>query len=437
MRSPGSSLGDSSLDSRLQPAMLAVLQPILPLVLGASVLMFGNSLLTLSTSLKLKEAGADSAAVGLVQSGFFLGFLLGCLFIKRLIRRVSHIRAYAVLGALAAMTTMVQSLTVDTAVWALCRMVYGFAMAGLFTTIESWLNDRTGNETRGRVFTFYMASYYLAVGLGQISINLWDLAAAQVLVFSALIVVLSLQPVLLTTLPQPEVTGAKAMSVFALYRRSPLAVVGAVSSGFMQSGLFTMGPIFAADVGYSLFQISLFSAALVIGPFLTLWMIGRLSDRVGRRAALTLVLILVVAVALVFYVSHWLEPHFFVVLALALLLGGTSSAVYPNAVAHACDQLEKEQYVAASTSLLICFSLGAILGPSLAAWSMQLAGVHALFLYSAVFAGLLLLFIGYRWRVRPEVPVVSKEAFVPVVPTSRLAPEMDPRAVDPDPRQGA
>jgi len=408
--------------------MMAVLRPILPLVLGASVLMFGNSLLTLSTALKLNEAGSGAIAVGLVQSGFFLGFLVGCLIIKRLIRRVSHIRAYAVLGALAAATTMLQSMTLDTLVWALCRVAYGFAMAGLFATIESWLNDRTENETRARVLTFYMASYYLAVGLGQVSINLWDLAASQVLVFSALVVALSLQPILLTTLPQPEVTGAKPMSVFALYRLSPLAVVGAAASGFMQSGLFSMGPIFATQVGYSLWQVSLFSAALVIGPFLLLWLIGRLSDSIGRRGALAIVLALVVVIALLFYALHWLQPHFFLVLAMALLLGGTSSAVYPNAIAHACDQLEKEQYVAASTSLLMCFSLGAILGPSIAAWTMSLGGAHALFLYSALFAFLLLLFIGHRWRVRPEVPVVSREAFVSVVPTSRLAPELDPRA---------
>ncbi len=410
--------------------MMEVLRPVLPLILSASVFMFGNSMLTLATALKLNQAGVSATSIGLVQSGFFLGFFVGCLVIKRVIRRVSHIRAYAVFGLLAASMALVQALFFDPLVWALCRVVYGFAMAGFNTASESWLNDRTDNETRGRVLTFYMASYYFTVGLGQLSINFWDLAGIQVLVFASLAIGLSLQPVLLTNLPQPEVKTVTPMSVFALYRISPLAVVGAIGAGLLQSGMNSMAPIFATEIGYSLLQVSFFTAALVVGPFLLLWLVGRLSDAVGRRRALSIVLSLLVLIALAFYSVHWLEPHFLIMLVMALLLGGGSASVYPNAIAHAYDQLPKESYVSASTSLLICFSLGAILGPSLASWVMAFGGPHALFLYSAAFATLLLLFIAYRSRVRPEVQVVGKETFVPVVPSSRLAPQLDPRRAD-------
>ncbi|GAB5468162.1 MAG: MFS transporter [Rhodospirillales bacterium] len=411
-------------------SLASVLRPVLPLVLGASILMFGNSLLNISTALKLNGAGVSAATIGLVQSAFFLGFLFGCLTIKKLLRRSGHVRAYAVLGALAACTALLQALVFDTAVWILARMIYGFAMAGIFTTIESWLNDRTSNQTRGRVLTFYMASYYLAVGLGQVSINLWDLAGVLVLVFSGLAVIISQQPILLSNLQQPEVKSAKPMSVIALYRLSPLAVVGASGAGFLQSGLNAMAPIFATDVGFSLLQVSLFTAALVIGPFLLLSGVGWLSDKLGRRGAIAIVLTLLIAIALVIYSSHWLEPHFALVIVMALLLGGGSASVYPNAIAHAYDQLSSDLYVSASTGLLICFSVGAIIGPSLAAWSMALAGPHGLFLYSACFASLILVFVLYRWKVRPEVPVVGKEAFVPVQPSSRSAPQMDPRQGD-------
>lgn len=411
------------------PPLMTVLRPVLPLILGASIFMFGHSVLNLATALKLDQAGISASSIGLVQSAFFLGFLIGCLLIKKLIRRVSHIRAYAVFGAMAITSVLVQALVFDPFVWILCRVAYGVAMAGFTTAIESWLNDRTDNATRGRVLTFYMASYYFMVGLGQISINLFDLAGIAVLVFAGLALALSLQPVLLTNLEQPEVKSAKPMSVFALYKVSPLAVVGAIGAGLLQSGLNAMAPIFATQIGYSLFQVSLFTGALVVGPFLLLWMVGRLSDSLGRRRALSVVLTLLTIIAVAIYSLHWLEPHFLIMLAMALLLGGGSASVYPNSIAHAYDQLPKESYVAASTSLLICFSSGAILGPSLASWVMAWFGPHALFLYSASFAALLLIFIVYRWRVRPEVPVVSKEAFVPVAPTSRLAPQLDPRRV--------
>jgi len=412
--------------------VLSVLKPVLPLILGVSIFMLGNAFLNLATALKLNQAGISSSSIGVVQSAFYLGFLVGCLFIKRLIRRVSHIRAFAVLGALATCTALFQVLFFGTFSWALCRAAYGFAMAGVTTVIESWINERTSNETRGRILTIYMTAYYLAVSLGQISINFWELAGVQVLVFAAVVIAVSLQPILLTNLRQPEVKSSKPMSIFALFRVSPLAVVGATGAGLLQPALGTMTPIFAIGVGYSLLQVSLFTATLTMGPFLILWAVGRLSDAVGRRRALSIMLTIVISVAAALYSLHWLEPHFVVMLAIALVLGGTSASIYPNSIAHAYDQLPSERYVSASTSLLICFSCGAILGPTLAAFMMGLFGPHGLFLYAASFGSLLLLFVLYRWKVRPEVIVVDKQAFVPVVPTSRVAPQLDPRRVPPD-----
>jgi MFS family permease len=39
--------------------------------------------------------------------------------------------------------------------WIVIRFVMGFCFAGLFTTIESWLNSSVENATRGRLLSVY------------------------------------------------------------------------------------------------------------------------------------------------------------------------------------------------------------------------------------------------------------------------------------------
>jgi hypothetical protein len=53
----------------------------------------------------------------------------------------------------------------------LLRVAGGFCISGAMTAIESWLDERSANETRGCVLGFYMLSFYLAVATGQTKVN--------------------------------------------------------------------------------------------------------------------------------------------------------------------------------------------------------------------------------------------------------------------------
>ena len=46
---------------------------------------------------------------------------------------------------------------VDPLAWIVLRAGSGFFLAGAFMIIESWLNERTTNESRGTVFAVYLS----------------------------------------------------------------------------------------------------------------------------------------------------------------------------------------------------------------------------------------------------------------------------------------
>ena len=78
-------------------------------------------------------------------------------------------------------------------------------------------------------------------------------------------------------------SNASKMSVFDLYRASPLAVIGNCLTGMAHGTIFGLGAIYASVVLVELKLISLFMACFLMGSLVSLWPVGYISDLVGRR----------------------------------------------------------------------------------------------------------------------------------------------------------
>lgn len=408
--------------------MTGILRSVAPIILAASILMLGNSLLGIVIQLKLNAAGVAPEMIGLTMSGMFAGFMVGTLYGKRVVGRVGHVRAFAGLAAISAVAVLVYPLIVSVPVWALLRAVNGFCMAGLFTVMESWLNERSTNETRGQVLTIYMSSYYLAIALGQLMVNLWDLSGLETFVVAGILVTFSLVPVALTSMPVPEIEQTKPMSLRSLYTCSPLAVFSVFLGGAMTGAMHGLAAVFAQNTGLSVFEVSLFTGLFLFGPFLLLWPIGRISDRIGRRQALGGAAALALIGCGVMVAQPYFGGTLATMLLLAFLLGGLFVSVYPSSMAHAYDLLPRDQYVAAAGGLLLFNSIGLTLGPILGSAAMGAFGPYGLFVYEGAVAALLLGFLVYRAARRPALPLEQVESFVDVPTTSPAAPDLDPRS---------
>lgn len=406
--------------------MTGILRSVAPIILAASILMLGQSLLGIVIQLKLNEAGIAPEMIGLTMSAMFAGFMVGTIYGKRVVARVGHARAFAGLAAISAVAVLVYPL-VSLPLWVLLRAVNGFCMAGLFTVMESWLNERSTNENRGQVLTIYMSSYYLALALGQLMVNLWNLAGVEIFIVAGILSTLSLVPVALTSMPVPEIVQTKPMPLRGLLACSPLAVVSVSLGGAMAGAVHGLAAVFAQNTGMSVFQVSLFTGLFLFGPFLLLWPIGRISDRIGRRQTLGTVAALALGGCALMIGQSYVGGPLFTIFLLAFLLGGLFVSVYPSSMAHAYDLLPRDQYVAAAGGLLLFNSIGLTLGPILGSAAMGAFGPYGLFGYEGAITAILLLVLLYRAARRPELPTLRPESFVDVPTTSPAAPDLDPR----------
>ena len=152
--------------------MIRALGPVAALLLSVAFLLMGNGLQNTLTPVRADLDGFSSIGLGLLGGGYFAGFGLGCLLGPRWVRRAGHIRAFPAMVAVASSATLLQAVFVDVAAWIAFRFVSGVCIAVLFMIIESWLNERATNETRGFVFSAYIVVNLTVVTLGQLMLVL-------------------------------------------------------------------------------------------------------------------------------------------------------------------------------------------------------------------------------------------------------------------------
>ena len=123
-----------------------------------------------------------------------------------------------------------------------------------------------------------------------------------------------------------------------------------------------------------------------------------------------------------------------VLIAAATLFGGAIYSQYSLCVAHTNDFVGREEFIEASSGLLLTWAIGASIGPLLGAFAIDLIGAAGLFAYTAVAHAGFALFTFYRMARRAAVPPAERAPYVAAGRPSRTTPvavELDPRAPEP------
>lgn len=404
--------------------MLALLRSTWPLLLGIVLLMAGNGLQSSLLGLRGSIEGFSSTVMGGLMSGYYIGFLLSSLLTPRRVRSVGHIRVFAALAALAATAVIMASLFVIPVVWLASRVVTGFCYSGLYVVAESWINDRTSNETRGRLFSIYMLTQYTGLIGGQAMLNLFSPAGFELFSLVAVMISMAVVPVLLTATQTPPVVTPRHVGLRQLYRISPLGAVGTLGIGMAQSAFFSMGAVFGHRIGLSTQQVSIFLIAAILGGATLQWPLGRLSDKFDRRRLLTAAAFASAALAVAAMIA---STHALVILILAAFLcAGTSMPLYSLCVAHTNDFLKPEQMVGASGTLMLLYGIGAIGGPFTNGALMSWIGPRGYWAYLAAGYLLLALFALYRMSRRAAPPPQEQAPLAPM-PEAMTPPIEAPR----------
>jgi MFS family permease len=417
--------------------MIRLLVPIFALFSGSAFLMMAGGVNGLILPLRGGVEGFSAFSLGLLGTGWAIGYIAGCLRAPYLVERAGHIRAFAVMSAGATISVLASLLLIDAFAWILLRALTGFCFAGAAMIVESWLGEHSDPKSRGRIFGIYTMVNLFGVTLGQLSVAFGDPGGPTFFVLAAIFYAVSLVPTSLTRTEQPRPLVESRLNLRLLLRNSPVAVVAAFLIGVSNSSFGTLGVVFGDAIGLQTAAIAVMMSTTILAGSLLQIPVGILSDRMDRRLVLIGLAVSAVAVDLYFIVGQPETAR--TVLVAAAVFGGSIYAMYPVIVAHAIDHAKPESYLQISGGLLLLYGVGSIVGPLLAGAIMVWNPQIGLFVTTSLAHIALAAFAYYRLSRRRKVEETDKTDFVTIPPARLATPEtvmLDPRIEEAEePRQ--
>lgn len=389
------------------------------IVTGALMLQVAGTIVNTVVPLRMAIANQPPLLIGLVASAYSLGFLLGCFAIPSLVRRIGHIRGFAVFAALQAVSTLSFPLLPE-AWWGTSRLVMGLAAAGHGICIESWISGQASGARRGRIFGVYQILNRVAMIGSQVGVGYVAIQSQDVFLFASMAFSIALIPVALTRARGPESSEVVSVGLRTLWQHAPAAVVGCLYVGLVGGPLTNVVPAYGILSGLDQRTTILLTAGIQMGALLMQWPMSLLADRVASRLIM-LIAVSIVAVAAALLVTLlkfdaslsriWLFGLF-------ALIGGCGIPLYTVAVTHAYFRIGRDQAVGLSAQLLFLWGAGSALGPVAATALMQIMGPQGMLAYIMVLSAAVAIYIALRISRKPSPAFVEGErgASGPTIP---------------------
>jgi MFS family permease len=355
----------------------------------ASVTVFGLSVGQSAPLLPLllEQRGMDVTLNGLNAGATFIGVIIGPLLTPRIVQRCGIRDFLLVCFALDIALFLAMKVFDSIAAWFVLRATLGVVGSGIFTTGEAWINQLAGDVGRGRIVGIYAAALSAGFGIGPLILSLTGIEGWPPFLVNAAITALA-------TLPLFGVRNAVAgfgselgAGPLAMFARAPVIVGVVAVFGVYESALVTLMPIWGVRCGLTDRWAAATLSAVYFGAIALQVLIGWISDRASRLAALRLC----GAVGVTGAVALLSMPTTPVLLfPLLLVWGGVASGIYPVALSMAGDRFRGADLVSINAAMIIAYGLGALVGPPVGGLAMEVRDPQGLlWLFVAMFAGLL------------------------------------------------
>ncbi|MEM7527185.1 MAG: MFS transporter [Pseudomonadota bacterium] len=396
--------------------MLIVFSQAWALLLGMFMLQVGNGMQGTALSIRGALEGFDPTVMGFVMSGYFVGFFGGAWVTPKLIRRVGHVRVFAALASLISAAFIIYAWAVDPIIWTIMRLMVGLCFSGVYVAAESWLNNRATNETRGQALSAYLICQMLGIVIAQAAIPWGDPRGYELFVIMSVAVSIACAPILLSASPAPVPSVEdRRLSVFELFRISPLGAVGTVFLGAIFACMFGMTAVYGTARGLDETAISAIIAALYFAALVLQFPIGWLSDRVDRRQLIVGSAVTGVAGCVGMALAG---DTLWALLASAFVIGGVANPLYSLLIAHTNDFMELEDMPAAAGGLIMLNGVGSAGTPILVGALIAGYGPDAFPAFMGLMFTLMAGYGLYRMTVRPATPVDETLPFAAAMPSS-------------------
>ncbi|MDC5805745.1 MFS transporter [Vibrio europaeus] len=405
--------------------LTATLRPLTLLFISSFLLMSSHGLSGILLPVKLADEQVGVQSIGFVLSMYSVGFLLGAIIGKRVLRQIGLVRTFAMCGSLGASAILIMGLSSEIWLWAIMRAVMGFCIACATATLDTWFNSVSTESNRGKILAVNQVVILSAITLGQFGLALAPPSETTLFILCGILFSISVSPVVFVSHFEPQIEQTESIPLREIYTLSPLGFMTCFVCGILYSTIANMLPVYADGQGITGFQLSVFMGAATAGGILLQLPMGYLSDKFERRKVILSGCFVLAIVSFALPVSMQYQWQVAPLILVALTMG-LIACLYPLSISETFDRALKAQLVPVLSGLLCIYAIGSVIGPYSAALIMERFNGSALFGF-LIFVDLgLIFFTIYRMSVRQALPVEEQESFVMHTPAS-IHEELDPR----------
>ena len=402
------------------------------LLLGSAFLIMAAGLNGLLMPVRGAIEGFTTTELGLMGTGWAVGFIAATLLVPAIVGRVGHVRGYGALASLAAVSILACAMVITPVTWIILRILTGFCFAGAAMIVESWINEKTPSDSRGQVFSLYQMVHFGASTVGQFLLALRPPTDFFFFALAAIFYCLAILPTALSTTQSPRPLRTTRLNLLGIYRNCPVSAVGCVLIGMANGAFGSLGPVYAQQIGLAVRDIAILMAVALLGGSLVQFPLGWVSDRTDRRRVLMAIAVGAAAVGAAIAILQLRSGSAIIVL--AAMYGMLTYPMWALMVAHANDFAEPDNFVGIAGGLLLLYGLGTAAGPLLGSVVMSELTPDALFAFTATVHVLLAGYAAFRVTRRNAPDQNLRGSFHGLPMPKGVTPEsaaLDPRSEGP------
>lgn len=327
---------------------------------------FSQGMLLPLLAIILEQGGISSSVNGLHATGLYIGIILASPFMEKPLRKFGFKPIILIGGMLVFISLALFPLWQTLWFWFILRMLIGIGDQMLHFGTQTWITSTVSAHTRGKSIAYYGLSFGLGFALGPVLTRLLSINEALPFFVSAILSMLVWSSMFFVKnmIPEREFeTGKQSSSVKRFVQTAKIAWVALLPGfgyGFLEASLHSIFPIYGLRIGHSVDMLALIIPFFALGSLVTQIPLGIMSDRYGRKRIL---LIIISAGAICFFLAALLEGSFAALFILFALSGMLVGSLYSLGIAYMTDLLPQNLLPAGNLMVGITFSMGSISGP--------------------------------------------------------------------------
>lgn len=345
------------------------------LVTIVSISGFSQGMLLPLISVIFEQDGVSATLNGLSATGLYIGTLLISPFIEPPLRRLGYKPIIIIGGLIVIVSLLLFPLWKSVAFWFVLRLLIGIGDHGLHFSTQTWITSFSPHHRLGRNMAIYGLSFGIGFAVGPLFVQLVEIFEGLPFIISGILCFCAWLLVFFVKNEKPEIinnihaNGGSWKRYRAAFAFAWIAFIPPFSYGFLESSLNAIYPVYAIRNAIEVTSLSFILAAFSMGGVVSQLPLGVLSDKIGRRKVLIIMLGLG---AITFGIASLFEASSLTLGILFFIAGMFVGSTFSLGISYMADLTPKELLPTGNLICGIFFSLGSLSGPFLGGLFIQL-----------------------------------------------------------------